>query len=221
MFCIKILSRIAATLALHELKALRRIVALAPMVENMISGGATRPGDVITTMAGITVEIANTDAEGRLILADAIHYAKRFRPHAIVDIATLTGVSAMAMGEGVAASVISNNDGLCARLLSASESSGERMWRMPLFAEYADKIKSDYADVKNTGGSKGGLGASAYFLKRFVDHSAAGEHATPPAWAHIDMAGMAFSSDTRGASVRGASGFGVRALIELGLSAER
>lgn len=212
---------IAATLALHELKAPRRIVALAPMVENMISGGATRPGDVITTMAGITVEIVNTDAEGRLILADAIHYAKRFRPRAIVDIATLTGVSATAMGEGMAASLISNNDGLCARLLSASESSGERMWRMPLYAEYGDKIKSDYADIKNTGGSKGGLGASAYFLKRFIDHSAAGEATAAPAWAHIDMAGMAFASDTRGTHVRGASGFGVRALIELGLIREQ
>jgi leucyl aminopeptidase len=200
---------IGALQAIAGLQPQARVIALAPMVENMINSGAMRPGDVMTTLSGITVEIVNTDAEGRLILCDALHYAKRFKPRAVVDIATLTGVSSMAMGEGMAASVLGNNDALCNALLGAAARAGERLWRMPLYPEYADKIKSDVAEIKNSGGAKSGLGSSAIFLKRFVD----GADSYP--WAHIDMAGMAFWSESKGYCVRGGSGFGVRTLATL------
>ncbi len=200
---------IGAMQAIAGLQLNARVLAVVPMIENMISGDSMRPGDIVTTMSGITVEIVNTDAEGRLVLCDALTYAKTFRPKAIVDIATLTAQSVMAMGEGVAASLLATDDALADLLLDAAGIAGERLWRMPLFPEYGDKIRSDYADIKNSAGSKGGLGATAYFLKRFIDGADA------CAWAHIDMAGMQFSPGANGYAVRGATGFGVRLLVEL------
>jgi len=185
------------------------VVGLIPLVENMPSGSAYRPGDVITMMNGLTVEIVSTDAEGRLILADALHYAKRYRPRGVVDLATLTGSCVVALGEGVAAGVFSNDDDWCAALLKAADAQGEKMWRLPLYGEYGDRIKSDVADIKNSGGRTGGVGTSAYFLYRFVQ----GDGAYP--WAHVDMAGMTFSAENKGYLVKGAMGYGVRTLVAL------
>jgi len=195
--------------AIADLKARRRVVGLLPLVENMPSGNAYRPGDVLTMMSGLKVEVVSTDAEGRLILADALHYAKRYRPRGVVDLATLTGACVVALGEGVAAGVFSNNEDWCAAVLKAAEAQGEKMWRLPLYSEYGDKIRSDVADIKNSGGRTGGVGASAYFLYRFVQ----GEGEYP--WAHVDMAGMTFSPENKGYLVKGAMGYGVRTLIAL------
>ncbi len=191
------------------LKPARRVMALAPLVENMIDGDAMRPGDVISSMSGVTIEINNTDAEGRLILADALHYAKRFAPAAVVDIATLTALSSQALGAGIAASMMSTNDALRDALMRASAASDERLWPMPIFPEHAERMKSDVADLKNAGGPRSGLGASGAFLQRFVDD------AYP--WAHIDMAGMGMCDESRGTLSRGGTGFGVRLLSMLAL----
>jgi leucyl aminopeptidase len=198
--------------AIAGLAVPRRVIGLTPLVENMIHGGAMRPSDVLTSRSGLTIEIANTDAEGRLILADALDYARQFAPRAAVDIATLTGLASSAMGENMAACVLDNDESLRAALLRAAADAGERLWPMPLWPEYADKIKSDVAELKNTGGARGGLGSSAIFLKRFVD-GVPGAAGYP--WAHIDMAGMAFWSETRGCHPRGASGYGVRTMVHL------
>lgn len=200
---------IGALQAVAALKLPQRVIGIAPLVENMPSGQAFRPGDVVTMMSGATVEVVSTDAEGRMILADALHYAKRYAPRGAVDVATLTGACAIALGEGVAAGIFANRNAWARQVLSAARACGERLWRLPLYPEYADKMRSDTADLKNTAGRLGGVGASAYFLKRFVD----GEGAYP--WAHIDMAGMMFSPETKGCQVKGAQGYGVRTLVEL------
>jgi leucyl aminopeptidase len=198
--------------AIAGLQIPRRVIGLTPLVENMIHGGAMRPSDVLTSRSGLTIEVVNTDAEGRLILADALDYARQFGPRAAVDIATLTGLASSAMGENMAACVLGNDDPLRDALLRAADVAGERMWPMPLWPDYADKIKSDVAELKNSGGARGGLGTSAIFLKRFVD-GVPGAAGYP--WAHIDMAGMAFWSESRGCNPRGASGYGVRTMVEL------
>jgi len=200
---------IGAMQAIAALGVPSPVIGLVPMVENMPGGQAYRPGDIVTMMSGLNVEIISTDAEGRLILADALHFSKRYEPRGIVDLATLTGACVVALGEGVAAGLFANSDAWAGKVLAAADASGERLWRMPLYAEYGDKIKSEVADLKNTGGRTGGVGASAYFLKRFVD----GEGACP--WAHIDMAGMMFSAETKGCQPKGAVGYGVRTLVAL------
>jgi leucyl aminopeptidase len=197
--------------AIAELKLPQRVIGMIPLVENMPSDRAFRPGDVITMMSGLTVEIISTDAEGRMILADALHYAKRYKPRGVVDLATLTGACVIALGDGVAAGVFSNNDDWAQTVLRAADAQGEKLWQLPLYAEYGDKIRSDYAEIKNSGGRNGGVGTSAYFLKRFVEE---GEDDAYP-WAHIDMAGMMFSDSTRGYQVKGGMGYGVRMLIQL------
>jgi leucyl aminopeptidase len=202
---------IGALQAIAELKLPQRVIGLLPLVENMPSGRAFRPGDVITMMNGATVEIISTDAEGRLILADALHYAKRYHPRGVVDLATLTGACVVALGEGMAAGLFSNDDEWARALRDAAARSGERLWQLPLYPEYGDKIKSDVADMKNSGGRNSGVGSSAYFIKRFVETE--DEDAYP--WAHIDMASMMFNSETKGYQPRGAMGYGVRTLIEL------
>jgi len=204
--------------AIAALKLPRRVIGLMPLVENMPSDRAFRPSDVITMMSGLTVEVISTDAEGRLILADALHYAKRFQPAGVIDLATLTGTAVTAMGEGMGSVVFMNTDAWATRVLEAATVAGERMWRMPLYPEYGDKIRSDVAEIKNSGGRTGGLGASAYFLKRFVEDTGekgGGKEGDAYPWAHVDMAGMAFASDTRGYNPRGALGYGVRTLVEL------
>jgi leucyl aminopeptidase len=176
------------------------VVGLAPCAENLPGGRAQKPGDVFTGMTGKTMEVISTDAEGRMLLADALAYAARYTPVAVVDIATLTGTQAMAFGPHAAA-VFSNNDDLAAALLAAADASGDRVWRMPLYDEYAEAIKSQVADVKNSGGRTGGIGASAKFIEHFTEGYP---------WAHIDMASMGLAEDDKPAQPKGATGYGVR-----------
>jgi len=198
---------LGATQAIVELDLPVHLVALCPCVENMPDGDAYRPSDVIVASNGVSIEIHSTDAEGRMILADALVYAGRYAPDAVVDIATLTGASITALGSGVSASLFASDDELAAQLTAASESSGERVWRMPLFDEYRDTIDAKVAaDIKNTGGASGGVGTAAVFLQAFTDYP----------WAHVDMAGMALvdAPGKKAYLTPGATGYGVRLLVE-------
>jgi leucyl aminopeptidase len=180
-------------------------VGLMPCTENLPGGRAQKPGDVFTGMKGKTMEVISTDAEGRMLLADALAYAERFAPVAVVDIATLTGTQAMAFGPHAAAFFADSED-LAARLVAAAEASGDRLWRMPLYDEYADGIKSQVADVKNSGGRTGGIGTSAKFLQHFTEGYP---------WAHIDMASMGLADEDKPAQPKGATGYGVRLFTAL------
>lgn len=182
-----------------------RVVGLAPCAENLPGGRAQKPGDVFKGMTGKTMEVISTDAEGRMLLADALAYAKRFNPDAVIDIATLTGVQAMALGPH-AAGFFANDEAVAARLVRAAEASGERLWRFPLYDEYAETIKSQVADVKNTGGRYGGLGTSAKFIEHFTEGYP---------WAHVDMASMSLSDEDKPAKPKGATGYGVRLFAAL------
>ena len=182
-----------------------RVVGLAPFVENMPGGKAYRPSDVLRGLTGKTVEIINTDAEGRLILADALGYAARFRPDAVVDIATLTGAQMIALGPHAAA-LFSNDDGLAARLEEAGRRTGERVWRLPLWDEYKEALKSDVAEVQNTGGRYSGLPTTAKFLEHFTEGYA---------WAHLDVASMVWTDSPRDYHPKGPTGYGVRLFVEL------
>ena len=186
--------------ALAELKPAINVVGLIPSCENMPSGSALKPGDVVTSMSGQTIEVLNTDAEGRLILCDALTYAERFKPRAVVDIATLTGACVIALGN-VRSGMFSPNDELAQALLAAGESSMDRCWRMPLDDEYAEGLKSNFADVANIGGRAGGAITAAKFLQRF-----AGKFP----WAHLDIAGTAWKSG----AAKGATGRPVGLLLD-------
>ncbi len=197
---------IGAMRAIGELNLPLHVVGLAPASDNMIGKHAYRPQEVFTASNGVTIEINSTDAEGRMLLADALVYAKRFEPAAVVDIATLTGACVVALGAGVAAGLFSTDDGLRDALLAAGKSSAEKLWPLPLFPEYKKNLKSQTADVRNSGARGGGVGASATFLKHFVDYDA---------WAHVDMAGMAFGAkENPYIPAKSATGFGVRLLTE-------
>ena len=202
-------SVIAAMQAIAALKPRADIVAIAPCTENMPGGNATKPGDVVTAMDGHTIEILNTDAEGRLVLADAICYAKELGARNIVDVATLTGAVTTALGD-VCYALLTNNDGLASKLESAAAAAGEKTWRLPMWKEYDDFVKSDIADIKNTGGTRGaGAIVGAKFLEPFVGD-------TP--WVHLDIAGVDMMSADRGWVSKGASGYSVRTLINLAMS---
>ena len=194
--------------ALAARKARVNAVGVIGLVENMPDGNAQRPGDIVTSMSGQTIEIINTDAEGRLVLADVIWYAaKRFKPKFIVDLATLTGAIIVALGHEYAG-LFSNDDRLAARLIKAGEATGEKVWRMPLAAEYDKLIDSKFADVKNTGGTRwGGAITAAQFIQRFVAEK------TP--WAHLDIAGTGFDSRQTDINRSWGSGWGVRLLDRL------
>lgn len=192
--------RAAALLALPL-----RVVGLIPATENMPGGGAVRPGDVVHSLSGKTIEILNTDAEGRLVLADALAYAARFQPAAVIDLATLTGAIWVALGDQ-AAGVMTPDDGLAARLVAAGEVTGERVWRLPLFEEYGEQIKSDVADVKNVGGRPAGAITGAKFLEKFAG-------AYP--WAHLDIYGTHWAEKEKPYLAKGATGYGVRLLVQL------
>jgi leucyl aminopeptidase len=181
------------------------VVGLAPCAENLPGGRAQKPGDVFTGMTGKTMEVISTDAEGRMLLADALAYAARFNPAAVVDIATLTGAQAVALGPQ-AAGLFANNEALAARLLAAAEASGDRLWRLPLYDEYAEAIKSQVADVKNSGGRAGGIGTSAKFIEHFTEGYP---------WAHVDMASMSLADEDKPAQPKGATGYGVRLFAAL------
>jgi leucyl aminopeptidase len=178
-------------------------VGVIGLVENMPDGKAQRPGDIVTTMSGQTVEVINTDAEGRLVLADVLHYAAgRFKPRLMIDLATLTGAIMVALGQEMAG-LFTNDDKLAEQLGKAGEATGERVWRMPLGPEYDKMIDSKFADMKNTGGRFGGSITAAQFLQRFVGK-------TP--WAHLDIAGTAMGSPQTDINKSWSSGWGVRLL---------
>jgi len=189
---------IGAMQAVAQLDLPQHVVALAPACENLPSGHAYKPGDVLKAMNGKTIEIISTDAEGRLILADALCYAERYHPSAVIDLATLTGACVVALGDGVAAGLFSTDEDLSAKLREAGTQAGEKLWPLPLYEEYKDKIKSEIADMKNSGGRQSGVGSSAIFLKEFTSYP----------WAHLDIAPMSLGD--KGV----ATGFGVRTLVE-------
>jgi leucyl aminopeptidase len=194
-----------AALAGREARA--NVVGVLALVENMPSSTAQRPGDVVRSMAGKTIEVINTDAEGRLILCDLLHYTReRFKPKAMIDLATLTGAVIVALGHE-RAGLFSNDEGLAGALTSAADATGELLWRLPLGKDYEKHIRSDIADIKNVGrGREAGSTAGAVFLQEFVGD-------TP--WAHLDIAGTAWSSRDLPLSGKGATGFGVRLLDRL------
>jgi leucyl aminopeptidase len=192
--------------ALAARKAKVNAVGAIGLVENMPDGKAQRPGDIVTTMSGQTIEIINTDAEGRLVLADVLHYVgKRFKPKFMVDLATLTGAIIIALGHEHAG-LFASDDKLAQQLLDAGKATGERLWRMPLGPEYDKKIDSKFADMKNVGGRDGGAITAAQLLQRFVGR-------TP--WAHLDIAGTGMGSPQSDINKSWASGFGVRLLERL------
>ncbi|MBN8984692.1 MAG: leucyl aminopeptidase, partial [Rhizobiales bacterium] len=192
--------------ALAARKAKVNVVGAIGIVENMPDGNAQRPGDIVTSMSGQTIEIINTDAEGRLVLADVLWYvAKKFKPKFMVDLATLTGAIMVALGTEYAG-LFSNNDQLAERLAEVGQATGERVWRMPLGPEYDKLIDSQFADMKNTGGRHGGSITAAQFLQRFVD-------GTP--WAHLDIAGTAMGAPKTDINQSWGSGYGVRLLERL------
>lgn len=198
---------IGAMRALAARKARANVVGVCGLVENMPSGTAQRPGDVVKSMSGQTIEVINTDAEGRLVLADAIWYTqKRFKPQAIIDLATLTGAIIVSLGH-VHAGLFSDNDKLAEALSIAGKSEGELVWRLPIGDQYDKDINSDIADMKNVGaGRAAGSITAAQFLKRFANN-------VP--WAHLDIAGMAWSNKARPTVPKGGTGFGVRLLDRL------
>jgi len=191
---------VGAVLAASDLRLPVNLVALAPLTENLPSGSAYKPGDIVRFRNGKTAEIDNTDAEGRVILADALDYAKEFRPRAIVDYATLTGAALVALGLE-AAIVFSDDDGLVNELVSAGERTDERLWRLPMWDDYKENIRSEWADIKNSGGRMGGSINGAMFLKEFVDKG------TP--WAHLDIAPTAYYERDHAGYPVGATAFGV------------
>ena len=201
-------SVIAAMQAIAALAPKADILAIAPCSENMPGSNASRPGDVVAAMNGTTIEILNTDAEGRLVLADGLCYARELGARHIVDVATLTGAIGVALGEQ-AYGLMTNDDILARKVEAAATAAGERSWRLPMFKEYGDQIKSSVGEIKNTGGRQAGSITAAKFLERFVDK-------TP--WVHLDIAGVDMASSNKGWITKGASGQGVRALVNLALA---
>jgi leucyl aminopeptidase len=196
---------LATISALARLKTKVNVVALLPLAENMPSGRALRPGDIITSRAGLTIEIISTDAEGRLILADALDYADKFKPQAVIDIATLTGAAIYILGyEG--APFVGTNKKLNDNIRAAAARSAERVWELPLWPEFGDLMKSPIADLKNSGGRPAGTLTASSFLKRFVKDWP---------WAHIDIAYCDLEPSGRPYIPKGPTGIGVRLLIDL------
>jgi leucyl aminopeptidase len=189
---------------LGRLKPNIHAVGLIPSTENMPSGTAVKPGDVVTSHLGKTIEIINTDAEGRLILADALSYARRYEPAAVVDIATLTGAIVVALGH-TASGVMGSDEKLVEELRAAGDRADERIWPLPLWDEYRDLMKSDIADVKNSGGRPAGSISAGWFLREFVEEFP---------WAHLDIAGTAYTDREDAARVKGPTGVGVRLFSE-------
>ena len=186
--------------ALSQLQLPLNVVGIVPATENLPDGEAVKPGDIVTTMSGQTVEILNTDAEGRLIVCDALTYAEQFKPHSVIDIATLTGACVIALGSHVAG-LFTNDDALAEELLDAGVFSGDRAWRMPLWDEYQEQIKSPFADIANVGGREAGSITAACFLSRFTRKFR---------WAHLDIAGVAY----RGGKNKGSTGRPVSLLVQ-------
>ena len=180
------------------------LVGIIPTAENMPDGKAFRPGDVLTSLSGTTIEITNTDAEGRLILCDALHFAQQYKPVAMIDLATLTGACVVALGHE-ASGLMGNDQRLADALKRAGEQSGERLWQLPVWDEYGENMKSDIADLKNSGSRDAGATKAAWFLKQFVG---------TVHWAHLDIASTAWCDKARPYCPKGATGVGVRLLVE-------
>jgi len=194
--------------AIAQLKPKVNVTAIIPATENLPSGSALKPGDVLKALNGKTIEVISTDAEGRLILADALSYAQKLGLSPLIDLATLTGACRVALGT-LYSGLFGNDQDLVDKVLRAAERTGERMWQMPMPEEYKEQNKSEIANVKNTGNRYGGAITAALFLTEFVDN-------TP--WVHIDIAGTASSNKESGYTVKGSTGVGVRTLVELALS---
>jgi leucyl aminopeptidase len=191
---------LGAMRAIAELELPINLVAIVATCENMPSGGAVKPADIVTTMSGQTVEVLNTDAEGRLILCDAITYSRRFKPAAVIDVATLTGACIVALGNHFSG-LMSNTDTLADELISAGIRSDDRAWRLPIGEEYVDQLKSNFADIANVGGREGGASTAASFLSKF---------AKDLQWAHLDTAGTAWLSGAQ----KGSTGRPVPLLVD-------
>lgn len=204
-------SVIAAMKAIAQLRPEVNVTGIVPATENMPGGAAIKPGDVLVAMNGKTIEVINTDAEGRLILADGLCYARRLDLSPIIDVATLTGAISVALGD-VALGVFANDEELVRQLVAAGSEAGEKLWQLPLFEEYRRQIKSDVADIKNTGGRKAGSITAAWFLAEFAE--------TTP-WAHLDIAGVDTYEHENGWVVKGASGIPVRTLVHFVLDRAR
>ncbi len=194
--------------AIGRLRPKAHVIGLIPSAENMLSGTAYKPGDVVRAMSGKHIEVINTDAEGRLLLADALHYARRYNPACVIDVATLTGAVVSALGH-TAAAVIGTDDALIDEIRRAGERSGERVWQLPLWDEFREHIKSDIADVKNSGGRPAGTITAAWFLREFAEGYL---------WAHLDIAGTAYTQSEDAGSVKGPTGMGVRLFAEFVLA---
>jgi leucyl aminopeptidase len=194
--------------ALGRLKPKVHVVGLIPSTENMPSGTAVKPGDVVTSHLGKTIEVINTDAEGRLILVDALSYARRYQPAAVLDIATLTGAIVVALGH-TATGVMGSDAELVDEVREAGERAGERVWELPLWDDYRDLMKSDIADIKNAGGRPAGSISAGWFLREFVDGFP---------WVHLDIAGTAYTERDEPGRVKGPTGIGVRLLTEFVLA---
>ena len=196
--------------AIAQLKLPLNIIGVISSAENMPSATSYRPGDIVTSYRGpdkrgVTIEVLNTDAEGRIVLGDALAYAREHQPQVIIDFATLTGACVVALGS-FAAGLLGNDDKLQDRIRASAERTGDHVWPLPLWQEYKDKIKSDVADIKNTGGRYGGAITAAAFLAKYVGH-------TP--WAHLDIAGTAWTTEELPYLTKGATGFGVRLVVDL------
>lgn len=202
---------IGAMQAIAQLGPSIPVLGVAPCSENLPSGKATKPGDVLTAMTGTTIEVINTDAEGRLVLADAIAYARKLGATQIIDMATLTGAVSIALGD-VNTAILGTDQELIDKVIEAGKSVGEKFWQLPLDAEYTNQIKSDIADIKNVGGKKAGTITAAAFLKEFVGETS---------WAHLDIAGTAWGDTAQPYRSKGPTGVAVRTLIEFVESAAR
>ncbi|GJL52851.1 MAG: putative cytosol aminopeptidase [Nitrospirales bacterium] len=202
---------LATVRAAARLRLPLNIVGLLPVAENMPGGKATKPGDILTMLSGKTVEVLNTDAEGRLILADGLAYASRFKPACVIDIATLTGACIVALGQ-FAIGMLGNDEKLKDRFRQAGECSGERVWEMPLWDEYFEQLKSDVADMRNIGGRGGGMITAAMFLKQFVGKFP---------WVHIDIASTDWSATDRPCISKGPTAIGTRLLIQFLLNSTK
>jgi leucyl aminopeptidase len=195
---------LGAIMAAAELELPLNVIGLVPATENLPGGCALKPGDILKSFSGQTIEVVNTDAEGRLILADALTYAQRYKPVAVIDLATLTGACKIALGDHVIG-MFGNDGSLKEKVRTAGEQTGERVWELPLWEDYHELIKSDVADFKNTGGRAGGAITAAAFLGKFVGDFP---------WVHLDIAGPAWLAKDKPYTPKGATGVGVRLLVQ-------
>jgi len=195
---------LGAMQAIGELQLPVNVVAVVPSSENLPSGSSMKPGDILKSHLGKTIEVVNTDAEGRLILADALSYLRRFDPAAVVDAATLTGACVIALGHQASA-ILGNDESLLEEVRAAGDRVHQRVWPLPMFDEYREQIKSDYADIKNTGGRPAGTITGAWFLREFV-----GDYP----WVHIDIAGTAYGDGKLPYQAKGSTGAPTRLFVE-------